>query len=64
MPAKVKSPSETGKYQQAVQDWRHALVDDPQNGAIVLLLSQALFAVGQHVEAAGAASGSADAARG
>ena len=43
-----------GKYQQAVQDWRHALVDDPQNGAIVLLLSQALFAVGQHVEAAGA----------
>jgi hypothetical protein len=43
-----------GKYPQAVQDWRHALVDDPQNGAIVLLLSQALFATGQHVEAAGA----------
>ena len=43
-----------GKYEQAVQDWRHALVDDPQNGAIVLLLSQALFAAGQHVEAAGA----------
>jgi Tetratricopeptide repeat len=43
-----------GKYQQAVQDWRHALVDDPQNGAILLLLSQALFASGQHVESAGA----------
>ncbi|HTU25226.1 MAG TPA: tetratricopeptide repeat protein [Pirellulales bacterium] len=43
-----------GKYAQAVQDWRHALVEDPQNGAIVLLLSQALFATGQPVEAAGA----------
>ena len=35
-----------GKYRSAVQNWRHALVDDPRNGAIVLLLSQALFALG------------------
>ena len=43
-----------GKYQAAIQSWRHALVDDPRNGAIVLLLSQALFAAGQYDEAAGA----------
>jgi tetratricopeptide (TPR) repeat protein len=43
-----------GKYPSAVQSWRHALVDDPRNGAIVLLLGQALFAVGQYDEAAGA----------
>jgi Flp pilus assembly protein TadD len=43
-----------GKYKAAVQSWRHALVDDPKNGAIILLLSQALFAVGQYDEAAGA----------
>jgi Tetratricopeptide repeat len=43
-----------GKYKSAVQNWRHALVDDPRNGAIVLLLGQALFALGQYDEAAGA----------
>jgi tetratricopeptide (TPR) repeat protein len=44
-----------GRYSSAVQNWRHALVDDPRNGAIVLLLSQALFQIGQYDEAAGAA---------
>ncbi len=43
-----------GKYQAAIQNWRHALVDDPTNGAIVLLLGQAMFAAGQYNEAAGA----------
>ncbi len=43
-----------GKYRAAVHSWRHALVDDPKNGAIILLLSQALFATGQYDEAAGA----------
>jgi hypothetical protein len=43
-----------GKYQDAIQNWRHALVDDPRNGAIILLLGQALFAAGQYDEAAGA----------
>lgn len=42
------------RYQQAIVDWRHALVDDPKNGGIVLLLAQALFATGQYDEAAGA----------
>lgn len=44
-----------GKYSTAVRDWRHALVDDPQNGAVVMLLSQALLQTGQYDEAAGAA---------
>jgi tetratricopeptide (TPR) repeat protein len=43
-----------GKYRAAIHDWRHALVDDPKNGAIMLLLAQALFATGQYDEAAGA----------
>jgi tetratricopeptide (TPR) repeat protein len=37
-----------------VRDFRHALVDDPTNGAYVMLLGQALFASGQYDEAAGA----------
>ncbi len=43
-----------GKYQAAARDWQHALVDDSKNGAIVMLLAQALFAMGQYEEAAGA----------
>ena len=43
-----------GKYKEAVRDFRHALVDDPTNGAYVMLLGQALFASGQYDEAAGA----------
>ncbi len=49
-----ESDFKQGKYKAAVQNWRHALVDDPRNGAIVLLLGQALFALGQYDEAAGA----------
>ncbi len=44
-----------GRYSAAVQNWRHALIDDPRNGGIVLMLSQALFQTGQFNEAAGAA---------
>ncbi len=36
-----------GKYQDALRDWQHAMIDDPNNGGVVLLMSQALFAVGQ-----------------
>ncbi|HEX3725555.1 MAG TPA: tetratricopeptide repeat protein, partial [Pirellulales bacterium] len=43
-----------GKYQAAARDWQHALVDDSKNGAVILLLAQALFATGQYDEAAGA----------
>jgi tetratricopeptide (TPR) repeat protein len=41
-------------YKGAVRAWRHGLIDDPDNGVLVLMLSQALFASGQFNEAAGA----------
>ena len=41
-------------YKSAVRAWRHGLVDDPNNGMLVLMLSQALFATEQFNEAAGA----------
>ncbi|MES1213701.1 MAG: tetratricopeptide repeat protein [Singulisphaera sp.] len=44
----------TGNYAEAVYDWKHALVDDPQNGTLGMLYAQALFAYGQYDEAAGA----------
>ena len=43
-----------GKYDAAVRDFRHALVDDPANAGVLMLLGQSLFAVGQFDEAAGA----------
>jgi hypothetical protein len=43
-----------GKYQTAARDWQHALVEDPKNGAVMMLLAQSLFAMGQYDEAAGA----------
>jgi len=43
-----------GDYAQAASYFQHALVDTPQNGGAVLLLAQALFAMGQHRDAAGA----------
>ena len=43
-----------GKYDDAIRKWQHSLVDDPGNGAMVMLLGQALFAAGQYDEAAGA----------
>jgi len=44
-----------GRYQDAAYNWRHAALDNGQNGAVALLLSQALFASGQYADAAGAA---------
>jgi len=43
-----------GRYQEAVRDWRHALVEDPGNPGLVLMMAQALFQTGQWEEAAGA----------
>jgi tetratricopeptide (TPR) repeat protein len=43
-----------GNYRQAARNWRHSLVDDARNGAVVMLLGQSLFAMGQYDEAAGA----------
>lgn len=41
-------------YKSAVRAWRHGLIDDPNNGVLVLMLSQALFASEQFNESAGA----------
>ncbi|HEX3724892.1 MAG TPA: tetratricopeptide repeat protein, partial [Pirellulales bacterium] len=43
-----------GKYESASRNFRHALVDDPANAAVLMMLSQSLFAMGQYDEAAGA----------
>ena len=44
-----------GKYEDAARAYRHATVDDPQNGALAVRASQALTAAGKYDEAAGAA---------
>ena len=46
---------QAGKYREALSHWQHALVDLPQDGGTILLVAQALFALGQFNDAAGAA---------
>ncbi len=41
-------------YGPAVENWRHALVEDSRNPRLILLLAQGLFQTGQFDEAAGA----------
>jgi len=41
-------------YKSAVYAWKHAVVDDPMNGVLVMMLAQGFFATGQFDEAAGA----------
>ena len=41
------------KYEAAARDFRHALVDDPTNGGVLMLLGQSFFALGQYNDAAG-----------
>jgi tetratricopeptide (TPR) repeat protein len=41
------------KYEAAARDFRHALVDDPTNGGVLMLLGQTFFALGQYNDAAG-----------
>jgi len=41
-------------YKGALRAWRHSLVDDPENGVLMLMLSQALFATEKFSESAGA----------
>ncbi|MEX0678108.1 MAG: hypothetical protein WD063_13585 [Pirellulales bacterium] len=41
-----------GRYQDALREWQHAMVDNPNNGAVLLLISQGLFALGQYDAAA------------
>jgi tetratricopeptide (TPR) repeat protein len=42
-------------YKDAVYAWRHALTDDPNNGVLIMMLSQGFLATGQYDEAAGTA---------
>jgi len=49
-----ESDFKAGNYHAAAKDWQHSLVDDPRNGAVMMLLAQALFAEGKYEEAAGA----------
>ncbi len=51
---KGEAAFKAGNYQGAVYAWRHAVVDDPQNGLLTMMLGQALFATGKFEEAAGA----------
>jgi tetratricopeptide (TPR) repeat protein len=44
----------SGQYQTALRDWQHAMVDNPRNGGIMLMIAQAMFALGQYDQAAGA----------
>jgi tetratricopeptide (TPR) repeat protein len=43
---------QAGRYEDAIRDWQHAMVDNPNNGAVVLLMAQAMFALGQYEAAA------------
>jgi tetratricopeptide (TPR) repeat protein len=42
-----------GQYEMAARHWQHAMVDNPNNGAVLALLAQALFQMGQWPSAAG-----------
>lgn len=51
---KGENDFKAGDYKGAVYAWRHAVVDDPQNGVLLMMLAQGLFAIGNYDEAAGA----------
>ncbi|HVC92302.1 MAG TPA: tetratricopeptide repeat protein [Pirellulales bacterium] len=42
------------RYDEAIHNWQHALLDDPSNAGLVMLLGQAYFAKGSYDVAAGA----------
>jgi tetratricopeptide (TPR) repeat protein len=43
-----------GRYDDAIHYWQHALLDDPHNAGLVMLLGQAYFATQRYDVAAGA----------
>lgn len=43
-----------GDYKGAVYAWKHALLDDPQNGMLLLMLGQGMLANGDYSQSAGA----------
>jgi thioredoxin-like negative regulator of GroEL len=52
--AQGEADFKAGNYEGAANAWKHALVDDPQNPVLGLMLAQAMFATGKFEEAAGA----------
>jgi tetratricopeptide (TPR) repeat protein len=52
--AQGETAFKSGDYAGAARAWRHAIVDDPTNATLLLMMAQALFATGQYNEAAGA----------
>jgi Flp pilus assembly protein TadD len=52
--AQGEAQFKAGDYAGAAKSWRHAMVDDPNNATLFLMMSQALFASGNYDEAAGA----------
>jgi tetratricopeptide (TPR) repeat protein len=52
--AQGEAQFKAGDYKAAIQSWRHAIVDDPQNPLLIMMMGQALFAAGSYDEAAGA----------
>lgn len=51
---KGETDFKSGNYKGAVWAWRHAVLDDPKNGVLLLMLAQSFFATGRYDEAAGA----------
>ncbi len=43
-----------GQYETAATDFRHALIDEPTNAGLIMLLGQALLQTGKYNESAGA----------
>jgi tetratricopeptide (TPR) repeat protein len=52
--ARGESDFKAGDFKGATYAWKHAVVDDPKNPVLVMMLSQAFFATGKYEEAAGA----------
>ena len=52
--AKGEAAFQAGNYEMAAREFRHALVDDPGNPGVLMLMAQTAFALGQYDEAAGA----------
>lgn len=44
----------SASYDRATRSFRHAILDDPRNGVVMLMLAQGLLATGSYDEAAGA----------
>jgi tetratricopeptide (TPR) repeat protein len=50
---KGEAAFKSGDYAGASQQWRHAIVDNPQSPLLGLMLGQSLFAEGKYADAAG-----------